>query len=194
MAQASATAGRLGSRRFVETRLGGSGGQGVILMGVILAVAAARDHRHVVQTQSYGPEARGGYSRADVIIANEQIDYPQLQGADLLVTLSDQAAKHYIGGLRRTGAFLYDSDEVSPPTVLAETYAVPLIRLAQEITGRSQSANILTLGAIVALTELVTRPSLERAVAEMVPKASLDLNLRAMEAGLALKPEEWRVV
>src|SRR3989304_3464668 len=81
---AAAPAGLLAGRRFLEVRFGGSGGQGVILMGVILALAATRDHRHVIQTQSYGPEARGGYSRSDVIISSRPVDYPELQDIDIL--------------------------------------------------------------------------------------------------------------
>ncbi len=69
-------AGLLADRDLVEVRFGGSGGQGVILMGVILAMAATRDHRYVVQTQSYGPEARGGYSRSDVIISRQACRLP----------------------------------------------------------------------------------------------------------------------
>ena len=91
------------TRDLVEVRFGGSGGQGVILMGVILAMAGARDHRFVVQTQSYGPEARGGYSRSDVIISDSPIDYPELEQADLLVALSQDCGRrvHRRATLRR---------------------------------------------------------------------------------------------
>ncbi len=96
-------------------RIGGSGGQGVVLMGIILATGANHDGRCVVQTESYGPEARGGYSRSDVIIADEPIDYPKLVRADLLVALSQEAADAYIDGLAKDGVFIYDSDNVTTP-------------------------------------------------------------------------------
>lgn len=189
----SESVGLLAGRDFVEVRFGGSGGQGVILMGVILAVAATRDHRYVIQTQSYGPEARGGYSRSDVIISNRPVDYPQLLGIDLLVALSDEAAHHYIPSLRATGVFLFDSDEVrDPPLVPGATYGVPFTRLALEVTGRAQTANIVTLGAVVGLTGVVGVVSLEQSVLGMVPPGTEELNLAAMRRGLELSGEEWR--
>ena len=186
-------AGPLAGRDFLEVRFGGSGGQGVILMGVILAVAATRDHRHVIQTQSYGPEARGGYSRSDVIISDRHIDYPELLGIDLLVALSDEAAHHYVSALRSTGVFLFDSDEVhDPPLLPGPSYGVPFTRLAVEVTGRAQTANILTLGAVVGLTGVVSAASLEQSVLGMVPPGTEELNLAAMRRGLGLSGEEWR--
>jgi len=161
-------------------------------MGVILAMAAARDHRYVVQTQSYGPEARGGYSRSDVIISDSQIDYPELQGIDLLVVLSQAAADHYVGLLRATGVFVFDAERVaSPPRFRGPSYGVPFVRLAVEETGREQVANVLTLGAVVALTGVVSAQSLRQAVADVVPKGTEEWNERALSRGLALRAEEW---
>jgi len=189
----SESAGLLAGRDFVEVRFGGSGGQGVILMGVILAVAATRDHRYVIQTQSYGPEARGGYSRSDVIISDRTVDYPQLLGIDLLVALTDEAAHRYVSALRATGVFLFDSDEVrDPPVVPGASYGVPFARLALEATGRAQTANILTLGAVVGLTGVVGAASLEQSVLGMVPPGTEELNLAAMRRGLELSGQEWR--
>ncbi|MBU2601394.1 MAG: 2-oxoacid:acceptor oxidoreductase family protein [Actinobacteria bacterium] len=187
------TDGLLSSRPYVEVRFGGSGGQGVILMGVILAVAGTRDRRHVVQTQSYGPEARGGYSRSDVVLANAPIDYPQIQGLDLLVALSAEAARKYAGSLRRDGFFIFDSDEItSPPPMDANSYGIPFTRLAVETTGRTQTTNILALGAVAGLTGVVSVASLEKAVLSMVPKGTEEMNLNALRRGLALLPEEWK--
>lgn len=187
------TGGLLSSRDYVEVRFGGSGGQGVILMGVILAVAGTRDRRHVVQTQSYGPEARGGYSRSDVVLASAPIDYPQIQGLDLLVALSAEASGKYSGMLRCTGFFIFDCDEISsPPVVEAISYGIPFSRLAIETTGRTQTTNILALGAVAGLTGVVSVTSLEKAVLSMVPKGTEEMNLKALRRGLALLPEEWR--
>lgn len=184
----------LAERHFLEVRFGGSGGQGVILMGVILAVAATRDHRYVVQTQSYGPEARGGYSRSDVIIARNPVDYPQLTGIDLLVALSGEAAEKYAALVRAQGVFIFDSDALAePPRITADTYGVPFTKLALEATGRAQTANILTLGAVVGLTGIISSDSLEKAVLSMVPKGTEDMNQTAMRRGLELDAGEWRV-
>ncbi|GAB4244610.1 MAG: 2-oxoacid:ferredoxin oxidoreductase subunit gamma [Thermoleophilia bacterium] len=185
--------GRFAGAEFVEVRFGGSGGQGVILMGVILAVAATRDHLYVVQTQSYGPEARGGYSRSDVILARRPIEYPQLQGIDLLVVLSEEAARRYAGLLRKNGVFIYDSEKVRERRFAGESYAVPFTRLTEEVTGREQSTNVLSLAAAVKFTGLVTQKSLELAVRGMVPSATVDVNMRALEKGLSLSAEDWRI-
>lgn len=183
----------LAERDFLEVRFGGSGGQGVILMGVILAVAATRDHRQVVQTQSYGPEARGGYSRSDVIISRYPVDYPQLMGIDLLVALSDEAAHRYTGMLKKQAVFIFDSEMVpDPPPVAADTYGIPFTKLAVEQTGKAQTANILTLGAVVGLTGVVSTDSLEKAVLSMVPRGTEEANRRALYYGLGLTAEEWR--
>ncbi len=183
--------GLLAERDFVEARFGGTGGQGVILMGVILAMAGTRDHRQVVQTQSYGPEARGGYSRSDVIIADRTIDYPQLAEMDLLVALSQQSASGYINMLRPDGVFIYDSEKVTqPPAFAGGSFGVPFTRLAIEDTGRAQTTNIVTLGGVVAITGVVSVESLRKAVMEMVPKGTIEINGRALARGLAVKAEE----
>jgi len=186
-------AGLLAARDFLEVRFGGSGGQGVILMGVILAMAATRDHRFVVQTQSYGPEARGGYSRSDVIIADRQVDYPELQGIDLLVVLSQEAADVYAHLLRRDGVLIYDSENVAePPSFAGAAFGVPFLRLATEETGRRQTANILALGAVVGITGVVSVKSLRKAVMGVVPAGTQEVNGKALARGLALNAGEWR--
>lgn len=183
--------GIMAERDWIEIRFGGTGGQGVILMGVILAMAATRDHRQVVQTQSYGPEARGGYSRSDVIISDHLIDYPQVSGVDLLVALSQEAASGYIGGLRPDGVFIYDSEKVTDlPAFSGRSFGVPFTRLALEETGRTQTTNVLTLGAVVAITGVCSVDSLRKAVMEMVPKGTETVNGKALDRGLAVTAEE----
>jgi 2-oxoglutarate ferredoxin oxidoreductase subunit gamma len=185
--------GLLADRGLVEVRFGGSGGQGVILMGVILAMAGARDHRYVVQTQSYGPEARGGYSRSDVIISDAPIDYPELEEADLLVVLSQTAANEYVRLLRPDGVLVYDSEYVSSvPPFTARGFGIPFTRLALEETGRTQTTNILTLGAVAGITGVVGTDSLRKAVLSMVPAGTEEINSKALARGLALDAAEWR--
>jgi 2-oxoglutarate ferredoxin oxidoreductase subunit gamma len=192
-ATAAARQGLLAGRDLVEVRFGGSGGQGVILMGVILAMAATRDHRYVVQTQSYGPEARGGYSRSDVIISDRPIDYPELEHADLLVALSQEAVSAYARLLRPGGILIYDSENVTdPPRIAGTTFGVPFTQLAVEATGRRQTANILTLGAVAGMTGVVSVESLRKAVMGMVPKGTEEVNTEALVRGLALDATEWR--
>jgi 2-oxoglutarate ferredoxin oxidoreductase subunit gamma len=190
---AAERSGLLASQELVGVRFGGSGGQGVILMGVILAMAGARDHRYVVQTQSYGPEARGGYSRSDVIISDAPIDYPELEYAELLVALSQAAADEYVAMLRPDGILVYDSENVTAvPPFKGERFGIPFTRLALEETGRTQTANILTLGAVAGITGVVTVESLRKAVLLMVPTGTEEINEKALARGLALNSADWR--
>jgi len=187
-----ARSGLLADRDFVEVRFGGSGGQGVLLMGVILAVAANHDHRCVVQTETYGPEARGGSSRSDVIISDQPIDYPKLDNADLLVALSVPAANGYIKSLRRSGIFIYDCGVIKEPPVFGgAVIGVPFSRLAKEETGRVQTTNSLALGAVVGVTGIVSVGSLRKAVIEAVPAGTEEINAKALARGLAVSLEDY---
>jgi 2-oxoglutarate ferredoxin oxidoreductase subunit gamma len=187
--------GILADRDFLEVRFGGSGGQGVVLMGIILATAANYDRRCVVQTESYGPEARGGYSRSDVIISNDPIDYPKLVEADLLVALSRDSAIAYTKTLRKDGVLIYDTDQVkSPPVFTGRMMGVPFTRIAEEEIGRVQTTNVVALGAVVGITGIVSVESMRRAVAETVPAGTQELNGRALARGLAIDPAEWQAL
>lgn len=192
MSDISVRSGLFADRGWVEIRIGGSGGQGVVLMGIILATAANHDGRCVVQTESYGPEARGGYSRSDIIIADEAIDYPKLVRADLLVALSQEAADAYINDLVKDGVFIYDSDHVkNPPYFAGTTIGVPFTTLAQEETGRIQTMNVLALGAVAGISGVVSVEAITQAVLEEVPAGTQELNSRALARGLAVDQSEW---
>jgi 2-oxoglutarate ferredoxin oxidoreductase subunit gamma len=183
----------MADRDFVEVRFGGSGGQGVVLMGIILATAANYDSRCVVQTESYGPEARGGYSRSDVIISNDPIDYPKLVKVDLLVALSQDAADAYVKSLQKNGVLIYDSDKVvNVPAFAGESIGIPLARIAKEEIGKAQTTNVLTLGAVVAITGIVSVESIQRAVLEEVPAGTQELNSRALARGLTIDQAGWQ--
>ncbi|MEO0026283.1 MAG: 2-oxoacid:acceptor oxidoreductase family protein [candidate division WOR-3 bacterium] len=169
-----------------EIRLAGTGGQGVILASVILAEAAGvYEGWYAVQTQSYGPEARGGASRADVIISDQPILYPKCRKLDLLVGLSQQAIDKYLPDLKIRGLAVIDEFYVRE-CPHPQTLCLPLSRTAREKLGRELFTNILTLGAIAKITGLVSLESLKKAVASRVPKQFLDLNTRALEAGWEL--------
>jgi 2-oxoglutarate ferredoxin oxidoreductase subunit gamma len=167
-----------------EIRLSGSGGQGLILAAVILAEAAGiYDGRHVAQTQSYGPEARGGVSRSDVIISSEEIDYPKAIRLDMLVAMNQQSCNEYFPALRPDGALIVDSTFVSEiPTEKAIT--IPFTRIARERVGKAFVANIVFLGALTEFCPLVSRQAVEAAVLGRVPKGTEDLNRAALRAGI----------
>lgn len=166
-----------------EVRLAGSGGQGLILAGLILAEAVAIfDDRNAAQTQSYGPEARGGASRSEIVISDGEIHYPKVISADVLLAMSQEACDKYFYGLKPDGLLVVDSGLVErvPSSRAVEA---PITRIAQETTGRAISANIVALGLIGGLTGVVSRPALERAVTARVPEGTVDMNLKAMAAG-----------
>lgn len=170
-------------RRF-EIRLSGTGGQGLILAGQILAEAAISDGLNAVQTQSYGPEARGGASKAEVIVAEEEIDYPKVVRPHVLLAMSQEACDRYAGTLADDGILVVDSGWVdSVPRNGVRTYLVPLTELARQETGKSFVANIVALGFLAGLTGVVSRESLETAVLRRVPRGTEALNARALRAG-----------
>jgi 2-oxoglutarate ferredoxin oxidoreductase subunit gamma len=153
------------------------------LAGVILAEAAALyDGLNAVQTQSYGPEARGGTSRSEVIIARGEIDYPKVMTADLLLCMSQEACDKFGAGVKDEGLIIVDSTTArrlpSPRAV-----AVPISQIAEEATSRRITASIVALGLVGGLTDIVSRPALEQAVAGRVPRGTEEMNLQALAAG-----------
>lgn len=166
-----------------EIRLGGTGGQGVILASIILAEAAGvHEGHHVVQTQAYGPEARGGAAKADVIIADQPILFPKARLLDVLVCLSQEAADKFIPDLKTTGVAITDSFHVhSCPREGA--LCLPLAETARARLGRDLFTNIVTLGAVARATGIVKLESLEKSVASRVPPRTLEMNQQALKAG-----------
>jgi len=166
-----------------EIRLAGTGGQGVILSSVILAEAAGvYEGRKVVQTQSYGPEARGGASKADVIIADEPILFPKCRKLDVLVCLSQQAVDKYIEDLKVRGIAINDSFYVRE-CPREHVICLPMAETARNELGRELFTNILMLGALARVTHAVKLESLELAVASRVPARTLDVNRKALRLG-----------
>ena len=166
-----------------EVRLAGEGGQGMILAGVILAEAAAvHGGLNAVQTQSYGPEARGGASRSEVIIARGEIDYPKVMSADLLVCMSQEACDKFYEQVKDDGLIIVDATNVSRiPGHRA--VALPMSQIAEEVAGRRIAASIVALGVACGLTGVVPRPALEAAVRDRVPAGTEEMNLKALESG-----------
>lgn len=169
------------ARRY-EVRLAGTGGQGTILAGIILAEAAIREGKNVVQTQSYGPEARGGASRSEIVISEGEIDHPKVLEPNITLCMSQEACDRYSNQTRQGGLIILDADHVSrSPTTRA--VRVPLTSLAREVTGRAIAANVVGLGLLAGLTGIVSRESLEEAVQARAPRGTAELNLRALAAG-----------
>jgi 2-oxoglutarate ferredoxin oxidoreductase subunit gamma len=174
---------RRGLKDRYEVRLAGEGGQGMILAGVILAEAAAvYDDMNAIQTQSYGPEARGGASRSEVILARGEIDYPKVMAADLLLCMSQEACDKFCSEVKEDGCIVVDSSNVSRvPTYRAVT--APLSEIAEETTGRRITASMVALGFLAGFTGIVSRQALEKAIADRVPSGTEEMNLKALAAG-----------
>jgi len=165
-----------------EIRLSGSGGQGLILMGIILAEAVGiYDGKFVAQTQSYGPEARGGSSKAEVVVSDEEIDYPKAMKPDLLLAMNQKSCDEFYPDLKPDGILIVDSTFVRQvPTPKA--FQVPFTRIAREKFKREVVANIVALGALTQLTPMVSAKAVEAAVLARVPKGTEKLNQDALKA------------
>jgi len=168
-----------------ELRFSGAGGQGLILAGVIMAEAASiYDGKQAVQSQSYGPEARGGASKSEVVISEEPIDYPKATRVDALLALTQEACDKYVHDLKEGGVLLLDADLVKRlPEGNFKVTSFPIINTAKNEVGREIVANIVALGAMVALTGIVTRAGAEKAVLARVPEAFVELNKKAFQLG-----------
>jgi 2-oxoglutarate ferredoxin oxidoreductase subunit gamma len=179
-----------------EIRLSGSGGQGIILMGIILAEAiGVYDGKCVAQTQSYGPEARGGSSKSEVIVSDEEIDYPKAMKPDLLLAMNQKSCDEFYPDLKPEGLLIVDSTFVTQiPTTKA--FQIPFTRIAREKFKREVVANIIALGALAQLSPLVSSKAMEAAVLARVPKGTEKLNRDALKAGMAAAKraeKEWKM-
>lgn len=172
------------SERY-EIRFSGSGGQGMILAGIIMAEAAAiYGDKNAVQSQSYGPESRGGASKAEVIISHGPIDYPKATAIDCMLAMTQEACTKYHGDIKSGGILLVDTEEVKTlPKGDFKVLSFPIIAAAREELGKTIVANIISLGMIAELTGVVTHEAVEKAVLSRVPAAFLDLNKKALQIG-----------
>lgn len=180
-----------------EIRLSGLGGQGIITLGKIMGQALALDHGyHVTQTQSYGPEARGGASRSDLVISSSIISYPKTINLDLLVSLSQEACNKFFTNLKADGFLLVDTSMVSQtPTNIF--WGLPFTEMAKKV-GLVQTTNIVTLGALTHFLPFMRPASVRKSLKTILPARITDINLKAFNAGLnrAKKdypdaPEKW---
>ena len=167
-----------------EFRLSGSGGQGLLLAGIVLAEAAILEDKNVVQTQSYGPEARGGSSKAEVVVSDTDIDYPKATDPDYLLALTADAYKTY-GALQGKGTIIVDSSIALDPAIKAKTVSVPILETTKKI-GKTIVTNIVALGVVAGLSGIVKPETLEKAVLDRVPKGTEELNVAALKAGFGL--------
>ncbi|UZP68063.1 2-oxoacid:acceptor oxidoreductase family protein [Desulfovibrio mangrovi] len=167
-----------------EMRLSGTGGQGLITLGRMLGYALAIGHGYyATQTQSYGPEARGGSSRADVVVSSKPISYPKTENLDLLVALSQQACNSYYHYMKRSGILLVDSQLVQqPPTNVY--LGLPFTEMATKKIGNPMTLNTIVLGAVTHLLPFADVKAMRTALLENLPKKIHEVNLKAFNLGL----------
>jgi 2-oxoglutarate ferredoxin oxidoreductase subunit gamma len=175
----------------VEIRFSGSGGQGILLAAAIIAEAAAALGRRVVQTQTYGPEARGGASKAEVIVASEPIDYPEVQHPDVSLVLSQAAYDKYAADTKPGGLLIYDSGlvEPDPDDESVVRCGLPFTQAATDELGKKVVTNIVAVGALVAVSSVVPADAVRNAVVSRVPARFKELNEQAYALGLRLGEE-----
>ena len=168
-----------------EIRLSGSGGQGMILAGVILADAAIRAGYYAIQTQSYGPEARGGASRAEVVLSDQPIDYPKVTLPDIFLALTPEAYEKYCHTVHSNGLIIVEQSITSSSCTI-ETLRLPILATARN-TGKEITANMVALGTLAALLgNFLKKGYFESAVNERVPSGTAEVNLLAFQNGYAM--------
>ncbi len=177
-----------------EIRIGGFGGQGVILAGIIVGKAASIfDENEAVQTQSYGPEARGGASKCEVVVSDSEIDYPKVQSPDILVAMSNEALIKYIVDLKDEGTLIVDPGTTDIEDVRdfidqhnIKVYEAPATKTANDEIGLKIVANIVMVGAITKITGVISKNAAIEAIKDSVPAGTEEKNIKAFEAGYNL--------
>lgn len=180
-----------------ELRMTGSGGQGLILASIILAEAAIMEGKVVTQSQVYGAEARGGTTKAELIVSDRHIAYPKVTDPDLLAAMTSEGLKQYGGGISRRTEVIIDSSVMAIPDLLDEENCRGLVALPirSTVVARLQSElglNVALLGIIQGLTSIVDIESLRKAVAMHVKKQFLDLNMKALDLGVEMVETQSR--
>ena len=179
--------------RQQEIVISGFGGQGIILAGYIVGQAATIfDKKNVTFVQDYGPEARGGSCRAQVVISDGQISYPYIDRPSVLVVMSQEAYLRYASGLHKDSFLLIDEELVkSDKPATSKVFAIPATRIAQEL-GRTAVANIVMMGFLTAVTKVVSPDAMKRSMLQSVPKGTEELNEKAFERGYSYGLEKTR--
>lgn len=158
-----------------EIRLAGSGGQGIVLAGILLAEAALHEGRYAAHTQNYGPETRGGISVSDVILSNSEIDYPEALAPDILVALTQEALQRHAGKVKEGGVVIVES-ALSHAGLGVKVASLPLAQTARE-AGEPRAINMAALAAVAVFCPYVSPGSLTAVIEERLPAAKTTINL-----------------
>lgn len=152
---------------------------------IVAEAAAIYENKNAAESCSYGPEARGSASRAEIIISDDIIDYPRADKIDFLLALTQQAYDRYIGDLRTDGTVVIDSRvETSDKFKIRNQYSAPLIEIAQKKCGKTSMVDIVALGFFAGISDIIGRDSIRKAILARIPRSSEEIFLGAYEAGL----------
>jgi 2-oxoglutarate ferredoxin oxidoreductase subunit gamma len=174
-------------QKRTEIRISGLGGQGVVLTGEIFGRAAVYDEKHVVQTQSYGAEARGSTTKSEVIIADKKVGFPIVRKCDFLVAMSQTALERHLKDLKEDGTLLVDEDLVREvPKIRAKIFKIPATKMAETKLKSKIFANVIMLGALTKITGIVSQQAVEKAINESVPNKTRENNILGFRIGLEL--------
>jgi 2-oxoglutarate ferredoxin oxidoreductase subunit gamma len=168
----------------LEIRLAGSGGQGVILAGIMLAEAATLEGNYAAQSQTYGPEARGGSSRSEVVLSTVEIDYPWSLGTDILLALTQEGYDQNAADMKEEGLVIVDSDLVHR-VLWDRSISIPFRQIAID-AGEQRAINMAAMGAVAAFCPYVSRDSLAKIMANRLPPAKVDQSLQAFDRAMEL--------
>lgn len=173
----------------LNIRIAGSGGQGVILCSIILADAALRTGKYAAQSQSYGPEARGGACKAEVVISDEAIDFPKVEDADFLLALTQASLEKYIKSSKPGSTVMIDDslsipvDENGKELTGYKFVKAPILNTAKTVLKKMMVANIVACGVINKYLGITDFDSLEEATLGNIPKGTEDINRFALREG-----------
>ena len=172
----------------IEIKIAGFGGQGVVTLGRLIAFTAYGAGKYATETVAYGGEARGGSSWADVVVDDEEVDYPRCTKLDIAIIFSQEAATTFCGAVRDQGLLLYDpvTVETLSPRETTRVFAIPATSTAREVLNSAVVANTVMFGAFVALSDLFSLESAEKGVESTVPQGVLGLNLQALQKGVEI--------
>ncbi len=170
-----------------DIRFSGSGGQGIITAGILLAQAAViKAGKNAVQSQSYGPEARGGASKAEVIISDDEINYPKIINPDVFISLTQEAYDKYANDLKEDAVVIVDSTLVHEYKSSHKVYAVPITSSIQEQLKSTLSANIAALGVVNEICKIVSHDGLLETIINNFPAKASENNTKAYNIGVEL--------
>ena len=174
----------------MNIRLAGFGGQGIVMAGYLLGHAGIMDGHNAMQTQTYGSESRGGACKSDVVISDAEILDLAPSEVDVLAALSQPALDKYLSGLKSDGILIYESDLVKPGNHLSRAFGLPATDIARKTFGKDVVANVIVVGYLAGLVDVVSRDSLRQAISETVPPKTVEMNLNALEEGFTRGTEQ----